>query len=197
MARLIDSYAEGLLEKHEFEPRITRLRQRIAALAAQRQQRLDEAAFQTELRLIIGRLEDFATQIDTGLEEADGLRKRERIRALVKRVEVTQDQVNVVFRVDSYQGESDPEKKVCNFVGGVATPPCGVPLSGYVSVPASRTPAFSHVPISLSMPPSLTRCVRHARRWPWSMGSKHPRTSASTLPLMVRFLPGSRHACNA
>src|SRR5947208_16758880 len=107
----MDSYAEGLLEKHEFEPRITRLRQRIAALEEQRQQLLDEAAFQTELRLIIGRLEDFATQIDTGLEEADWLRKREMIRALVKRVEVTQDQVNVVFRVDSYQGESDPEKK--------------------------------------------------------------------------------------
>ena len=30
VARLIDSYAEGLMEKHEFEPRITRLRQRIA-----------------------------------------------------------------------------------------------------------------------------------------------------------------------
>ena len=81
VARLIDSYAEGLLEKHEFEPRITRLRQRIAALEEQRQQLLDEAAVQTELRLIIGRLEDFATQIDTGLEEADWLRKREMIRA--------------------------------------------------------------------------------------------------------------------
>jgi site-specific DNA recombinase len=118
VARLIDSYAEGLLEKHEFEPRITRLRQRIAALEEQRQQLLDEAAVQTELRLIIGRLEDFATQIDTGLAEADWLRKREMIRALVKRVEVTQDQVNVVFRVDSYQGESDPEKKSLQLCGG-------------------------------------------------------------------------------
>src|SRR6266849_10013728 len=120
VARLIDSYAEGLLEKHEFEPRITRLRQRIAALEEQQQQILDEAAFQTELRLIIGRLEDFATQIDTGLEEADWLRKREMIRALVKRVEVTQEQVNVVFRVDSYQGESDPEKKSLQLCRGRA-----------------------------------------------------------------------------
>ncbi len=62
--------AEDPLEKHEFEPRITRLRQRIAALEEQRQQLLDEAAFQTELRLIIGRLEDFATQIDTGLNQS-------------------------------------------------------------------------------------------------------------------------------
>ena len=38
LARLIDSYAEGLIEKAEFEPRITRLRQRIAALEEQAQQ---------------------------------------------------------------------------------------------------------------------------------------------------------------
>ena len=128
VARLIDSYAEGLLEKHEFEPRITRLRQRIAALEEQRQQLLDEAAVQTELRLIIGRLEDFATQIDTGLEEADWLRKREMIRALVKRVEVTQEQVNVVFRVDSYQEESDPEKKSLQLCRGGVESPLGQPL---------------------------------------------------------------------
>ena len=30
IARLIDSYAEGLIDKQEFEPRITRLRQRLA-----------------------------------------------------------------------------------------------------------------------------------------------------------------------
>jgi site-specific DNA recombinase len=137
VARLIDSYAEGLLEKHEFEPRITRLRQRIAALEEQRQQLLDEAAVQTELRLIIGRLEDFATQIDTGLAEADWLRKREMIRALVKRVEVTQDQVNVVFRVDSYQGESDPEKKSLQLCRG----------SGYPSLWCSGEGFFLFFPI--------------------------------------------------
>jgi site-specific DNA recombinase len=59
VARLIDSYAEGLLEKHEFEPRITRLRQRLTHLGEQRQQLADEAALQTELQLIIGHLEDF------------------------------------------------------------------------------------------------------------------------------------------
>jgi site-specific DNA recombinase len=111
LARLIDSYAEGLLEKHAFEPRITRLRQRITPLEEQRQQLIEVTALQTEIRLIVGRLEDCAAKIAAGLEDADWLSKRERIRALVKRVEVTQDQVNVVFRVDSYQGEADPEKK--------------------------------------------------------------------------------------
>ena len=135
VARLIDSYAEGLLEKHEFEPRITRLRQRIAALEEQRHQLLDEAAVQTELRLIIGRLEDFATQIDTGLEEADWLRKREMIRALVKRVEVTQEQVNVVFRVDSYQEESDPEKKSLQLCRGSNDSPLRCACQGFLYGP--------------------------------------------------------------
>jgi site-specific DNA recombinase len=111
LARLIDSYAEGLLEKHEFEPRITRLRQRIAHLEDQRQQLVDKAAMHTELRLIIGRLENFAAKVQHGLEEADWLSKREIIRALVKRVEVTHDQVNVVFRVDQHPGDPSAEKK--------------------------------------------------------------------------------------
>lgn len=130
LARLIDSYAEGLLEKHEFEPRIARLRQRLAHLEAQRQQLADAAALQTELQLIIGRLEDFAAQVQGGLAEAEWSRKREMIRTLVKRVEVDHDQVKVVFRVEPHPGDPSPEKKACNIVGGVLTPPCGLPRSG-------------------------------------------------------------------
>ena len=111
LARLIDSDAEGLLEKPEFEPRIIRLRQRIAHVEAQRQQLAEEDALDTDLRLIIGRLEDFAAQVQEGLAEADWSRKREMIRALVKRVEVAYDQVKVVFRIDPHPGDPSPEKK--------------------------------------------------------------------------------------
>jgi len=38
---------------------------------------------------------------------------------MVRQVEVGLEQVQVVFRVDSFPGESDPGKKACNFVGGV------------------------------------------------------------------------------
>ena len=111
LARLIDSYAEGLIDKQEFEPRITRLRQRLTALEEQVQQLQDEAALHTELQLIMGRLEDFAAQGHGGLAVADWTSKRERIRALVKRVEVTPNQVNVVFRVDQRPTDPDPAKK--------------------------------------------------------------------------------------
>jgi site-specific DNA recombinase len=99
MARLIDSYAEGFLNKDEFEPRIARLRQRLAVLDDQARQLADEAMLQRELRLLIGRLEDFAAQVSAGLETADWSTRREIIQALVKRVEIAQTQVNVVFRV--------------------------------------------------------------------------------------------------
>jgi site-specific DNA recombinase len=111
LARLIDSYTEGLIDKPEFEPRLSRLRQRIAHLETQRQQLAEQEALNTDLRLIIGRLEDFAAQVRAGLAEADGSRKRELIRALVKRVEVDHDQVHVVFRVDQHPGDLGPEKK--------------------------------------------------------------------------------------
>jgi hypothetical protein len=97
--------------KQEFEPRITRLRQRLTALEEQAQQLRDAATLATELRLIIGRLEDFATRVHNGLEEADWTSKRELIRALVKRVEVAQDEVNVVFRVDQRPTDPNPGKK--------------------------------------------------------------------------------------
>jgi site-specific DNA recombinase len=88
LARLIDRYAEGLIDKTEFEPRITRLRQRIASLEEQAQQIAQAAALQDELRLIIGRLDAFVVQVRDRLAEADWATRREIIRALVKRVEM-------------------------------------------------------------------------------------------------------------
>jgi site-specific DNA recombinase len=110
VARLIDSYAEGFIEKQEFEPRIRRLRQRLADLQAQAQQITDEVARQTELRLVITRLEQFAAKVNGGLAEAEWLTKRELIRTLVKRVEIGKEEVNVVFRVAPDPFDLSPER---------------------------------------------------------------------------------------
>src|SRR5712691_10149008 len=122
LARLIDSYADGLLDKHEFEPRTLCLRQRLAHLDEQRQQLTDEAALHTELQLIIGRLEDFAAKVHDGVGEADWTSKRSLIRSLVRRVEVARDQVNIVFRIDPYPGDPDPEKKSLQLCRGSEYP---------------------------------------------------------------------------
>ena len=122
VARLIDSYADGLIDKGEFEPRLLRLRQRMARLEEQRQQLAEEATRHTELQLIIGRLEDFAATVRDGLEEADWASKRDLIRTLVKRVEVARDQVNIVFRIDPYPSDNDPEKKSLQLCRGRELP---------------------------------------------------------------------------
>ncbi len=99
IARLIDSYSEGLIEKSEFEPRITQMRQRVVTLEAQVKHLNDEAMLHRELRLIIGRLEEFASLVSNRLEDVDWNTQREIICLLVKRVEVDTEQVNVIFRV--------------------------------------------------------------------------------------------------
>ena len=111
LARLIDSYAEGLIDKTEFEPRISRLRQRIAHVEVQRQQLADEETLQHDLDLIIGRLDAFGQNIHHRLDDIEWGEQREIIRALVKRVEIGEDQVQVVFRVEPHLGETAPGKK--------------------------------------------------------------------------------------
>jgi len=88
-----------MIEKAEFEPRITRLRERITQVEEHIRQIQDEAGMEHELRLILARLETFASKVKEGLAEADWMTRRELIRTLVKRVEVDQEHVNVIFRI--------------------------------------------------------------------------------------------------
>jgi site-specific DNA recombinase len=99
LARLIDSSTEGLIGKEEVEPRLGRLRQRIAALEQHAQQEADEMAATHDLQLLVGRLDEFAANVRTGLADADWHLRREIIRALVKEIEVTTEQITVVFRI--------------------------------------------------------------------------------------------------
>ena len=99
LARLIDSYADGLIDKQEFERRVTHMRARLQHLEAQMQHLKAEGELEEELRLIVGRLETFAAQVHDGLQQADFHTRREIIRSLVKRVEVDQQHIRVVFRV--------------------------------------------------------------------------------------------------
>jgi site-specific DNA recombinase len=108
MDRLIDSYAEGLIERREFEPRIAGFRKRIQGWEAQASAFRDEAAQRRTLSLIIGRLEDFADRVHSRVAEADWCQRRELIRLLVKRIEIDREDVNIVFRVEPSYSPPDP-----------------------------------------------------------------------------------------
>ncbi len=99
VARLIDGYADGLLTKEEFAPRLERLRQRVGALEEQLAQQRAERVVAAELQQIVGRLEALAERVRAGLDTADRAMQREIILALVRRVDVDDRQVRVVFKV--------------------------------------------------------------------------------------------------
>ena len=99
IARLIDGYAEGYLEKSETEPRIRHFKERLQALQAQAEQARTLARQEADLQLVIGRIEAFSARVSTGLETLDWAGRRELIRTLVKRVEIDTESVRVVFRV--------------------------------------------------------------------------------------------------
>jgi len=99
IARLIDAYAEGLLEKSEFEPRLRRAKERLGTLETEAQADAAAATQEQELRLVIDHLEAFAERVRHGLAGADHTTRREIIRALIKRVEVDAEAVRIVYRV--------------------------------------------------------------------------------------------------
>src|SRR5215204_4115353 len=99
MGRLIDGYAEGLIDKADFEPSVAGLRQRIKTWEKQATTLRDEVAQRAALSLIVGRLEDFARQVGNRMAAVDWSLQRDLIRTLVKRVEIDCADINVVFRV--------------------------------------------------------------------------------------------------
>jgi site-specific DNA recombinase len=115
IARLIDAYSEGLLNKNEFEPRITSAKQRLSQLQEQLQSSVDQQARATEMRLVIDNLETFSRGVTESLDAADWSKRREIIRTLVKRVEVENEQVKIVYRVDLRPFDSSPERGVLHY----------------------------------------------------------------------------------
>jgi site-specific DNA recombinase len=113
IGRLIDSYAEGVIERAEFEPRIAGLKGRLAQLRERRQAALDAAEAERELTLIIGRLEEFAAKVRQGLDTLDWQGKRDLVRTMVRRIEIDGTHVEVVFRVPpppAPQGPGQPDE---------------------------------------------------------------------------------------
>jgi site-specific DNA recombinase len=108
--RLIDAYGDGLLDKLEFEPRILAARERLAKLEDECRQRIGEATQEAELRLVIGQLEEFARRVFQELQGPDWDTRREIVQALVKKVEVDEREVRIVYRVGPSPFERGPQR---------------------------------------------------------------------------------------
>jgi site-specific DNA recombinase len=110
IARLIDAYGDGLVDKSEFEPRIRAFRDRLSRLEDEAKQQAELEVQERDLRLVIGHLKEFATRVREGLAEADWSTRREIIRTMVKRVEVDERDVLIVYRVSLRPFADGPER---------------------------------------------------------------------------------------
>ena len=138
IARLIDAYEGGLLDKSEFEPRIRAAKERLAKLEMEAQAQADDEAQEQELRLVIGQLQEFAERLTSGLTEADWNTRREIIRALVKRVEVDTEAVRVVYRVSPSPFVDGPAGGILQDCGRSVFPRVGESGFGWSGTAAAR-----------------------------------------------------------
>ena len=106
--RLIDSYTEGVIDKAEFEPRIAGLKQRVSQLQERHQAALDAAETERDLALVVSRLEDFSAKVATGLDHLDRLGMQDIIRTVVRRIEIDDSRIEIIFRVPSPDGPAGP-----------------------------------------------------------------------------------------
>jgi site-specific DNA recombinase len=99
IGRLVDLYSDGLMDKAELEPRLQAAKERLSRLEAEAQTVAAHEAQHEELRLALNRLQDFAERVQQGLDHADWTTRRDVIRALVKRIEISDQEVRIVYRV--------------------------------------------------------------------------------------------------
>lgn len=112
IARLIDAYENGWLDKVDFEPRLRRAKEQLTReeeLLAQHQR---QQATDAELRLLVGEFDRFAAQMRDGLANADLATKRKLLRLLIKRIEVDADEIRIVYKVQPHPFVPSPGRGI-------------------------------------------------------------------------------------
>ncbi len=101
---LIDSYTQQYITKDEFEPRIKTMRRKLKTIQEQQQNLIEQKNLTKELELIISNLEGFSCGIISKLDSLDWHGKRDMIRGVVKRIEMGEDDINIVYRIPQLPG---------------------------------------------------------------------------------------------
>lgn len=107
--RLIDSFAEGLIEKDQFASRMARTKSRIADLDTRINTYAGDLNRRDHLRLAANRLRELATTVGPELASADWQRRREIIRTVVQRIDIDTEVIKIVFRVNQNTRASDSD----------------------------------------------------------------------------------------
>jgi site-specific DNA recombinase len=120
LKRLLDAYEAGALPLEELTPRAQRVREQLHH--AQQLVKATEAKVTetTVLHAVVGRLHEFAQQVQDGLDRLDWTVRRQLIRTLVTRVEIDAEKVTVVYRLPPPPGNGPAPQAPPDSTGGSA-----------------------------------------------------------------------------
>lgn len=113
--RLIDSFAEGLIEKDQFASRMARTKSRIVDVDARIKEYASDIDQREHLRFAMNRLRELAATVGPELGSADWHRKREIIRTVVQRIDIDTDVIKIIFRINQKACGSDSEAIAITF----------------------------------------------------------------------------------
>ena len=104
MERLIDTFAEGVIDREQFTIRMDRTKARISEIETKLAGQAADQERQTHVHMLRTRLAELSSHLRSHLNEADWTTKREIIRALVQRIEIGTASVVVVLRLPAETG---------------------------------------------------------------------------------------------
>jgi site-specific DNA recombinase len=108
ISRLIDAYQDGLIAKGEFEPRLTRARERQLVLERELAAAMEQERDKGHISEILGEFCAFARAVEANLKDADLPTRIKILRLLIKQIEVGEEEVCVVYKVGSRPFEQGP-----------------------------------------------------------------------------------------
>jgi len=100
VSRLIDAYADGVLTREEFDPRLARARKRVSDLETQVSELQSRKLEQSQLCEALACLNSFTDIVETNLNGADWNTRREVLRTLIERIVIEEEQVRVIYRIN-------------------------------------------------------------------------------------------------
>jgi len=99
MERLIDSLAEGVIDRDQFTGRMDRTKIRIAEIEVKLGAQETGEERRAHVHSLMGRLSELSKHIESQLRDPDWAAKREMVRAVVQRIEIEPAKVAIVLRL--------------------------------------------------------------------------------------------------
>ena len=97
---LIDSYTQQYITKDEFEPRIKVMREKLINIQEEEKKLTEKKDLARQIEVVISNLENFINRVITNLDELDWIGRRDIIRKVIKRIEMSDEEINIVYKIN-------------------------------------------------------------------------------------------------